>query len=172
MRPTFITLGAAGFSPWLPLNYLQNQFHVGLAYTLSSGASLSARVQHTLDEVGDFALNAISRVTTTASVTRPAHGLLAGDYVEIRNSGAANLDGRYAIAAITSADVFTYTVANSGITSALAEVATGRVFTHPVLVGMISRQDSNYNWPVRAIRLLHDTYSSGVSRLAVLQSSN
>lgn len=170
MRPTFITLAAAGFSAWLPLDYLNNSFDTALGLSLSAGASLVASVQHTLDELNNYVLRSVTRVTTTATVAETAHGLSVGDWVSVRNSGSSNLDGNFAVASVPNANTYTYTVSNTGISAALPEVATARVFTHPSLLGRIARADGVYSYPVRAIRINHDSYTSGQSRLAVLQN--
>lgn len=68
-------------------------------------------------------VTSITRVTTTATVTTPsAHGYATGDYVTIFGATAgagaiSQFNGTFQIT-VTGATTFTYTVANSGDTSA------------------------------------------------------
>ncbi len=56
-----------------------------------------------------------TRSTTTATVTMPKHGFVAGDSVVI--TGDAPFAGTYTVLAGATEDVFQYTVANSGATA-------------------------------------------------------
>lgn len=171
MRPVSVVLGAAGNSPWIPINYLQVPNNIGFAVTLSSGASLTYTVQHTFDDVSIDALRlvSISRTTTTATVTDPDHGLSVGDSIMIRDTGSSNLDGTYSVASVVDANTYTYTVANTGATAATGKVKSFRVFNHEDVASKTDRQDGNYAFPVRAIRLNISTYASGKATLTILQ---
>jgi hypothetical protein len=62
----------------------------------------------------DFAAVAITSIVRTSNVltiTKTAHGLLAGDYLRI--TGSTSADGMYYVASVTSADVFTVNQAGS-----------------------------------------------------------
>jgi hypothetical protein len=47
--------------------------------------------------------------------------------------------------------------------------ASPTAFTHSVLTGITSNTDSNYNFPVRAIRLTCTSFSSGSATLMIIQ---
>ena len=51
MRPIRVTVGSATTSAVVPLNQYTSPFNVGVAVTLSVGASLTYKVQHTFDDV-------------------------------------------------------------------------------------------------------------------------
>lgn len=82
-------------------------------------------------------LTSITRVTTTATATKVGHGFRDGDTVTIAGATVANYNGSYVIT-VTSNDVFTYTVADSGATPATGTItATGAdqaVFNSDTLV--------------------------------------
>jgi hypothetical protein len=60
MRPTSVTVSATGTSAWIPVDYRQAPFNLGIAVDVSAGASLTWVVEMTLDDVFD------SSVTPTA----------------------------------------------------------------------------------------------------------
>lgn len=76
MRPTTVTRSAAGTSAWIPLDYKQNPFNVGLGLVISG--TNTTDVEHTFDDIYD------SSVTPTAF----KHSTLV--------SKTANADGNYA----------------------------------------------------------------------------
>jgi hypothetical protein len=76
MRPTTVTRSAAGTSAWIPLDYKQNPFNVGLGLVISG--TNTTDVEHTFDDIFD------SSVTPTAF----KHSTLVGK--------TANADGNYA----------------------------------------------------------------------------
>ena len=51
MRPTRQTLGAVAVSAPIVLDTYRDPFNVGIGVALSAGASLTYKVQHTLDDV-------------------------------------------------------------------------------------------------------------------------
>lgn len=59
MRPQVITKSSAGTTAWIPLDYKQNPFNVGLGVSIGS-AVLTYDVEHTFDDIFD------STVTPTA----------------------------------------------------------------------------------------------------------
>lgn len=162
-------MSAAGRSAWIPLNRLQNNFNVGLAVVLSSGASLVYTVQHTFDDLYAFASGkSISRTTTTATVTYTNHGLSSGDWANVQDTGDSNLDGLFTVTYI-NANSFSYTVSNTGVTAAPAKVAIARVLPNITLDGLTVNADGNYINPVTACRLYVSTYVSGFADLLVQQ---
>jgi hypothetical protein len=62
MRPTSVTVSSATSSAWIPVNYRQNSFNVGIQVDVSAGATLTWVVETTSDNVFD------SSVTPTAIV--------------------------------------------------------------------------------------------------------
>ena len=76
MRPTTVTQSSAGTSAWIPLDYKQNPFNVGLGLVISG--TNTTDVEHTFDDIYD------SSVTPTAF----KHSTLVGK--------TANADGNYA----------------------------------------------------------------------------
>lgn len=167
MRPVSVSLSAAGASPWVPIAYNQNSFALGLGVVLTSGASLTYSVDHTFDELNPVVPITISRTTTTATVTHPAHGLSSNDSAIIAGTGSTNFDGQFTVT-VVDANTYTYTVLNSGATSASGFAASARVFTHETLLGLTAREDGNYAFPVRAVRLRNSAWVSGTSTLIVL----
>ena len=76
MRPVVITKSSAGTSAWVPVDYKQNPFNVGLGLVISG--TNTTDVEHTFDDIFD------SAVTPTAF----KHSSLVGK--------TANADGNYA----------------------------------------------------------------------------
>lgn len=172
MRPMSSTVSAAGAGSWLRVNSKQIPFDLSFRVTLSSGAGMTYQVQHTFDDPENRQNCSISRTTTTATLTLADHGLSVGDSITV--SGAlAPLDGTYAVATVTDANIITYTVANSGATSATTDVARVRVFrvaAHATVTAKTASDDgSQYTAPVQAIRLNITAYTSGKATLVALQ---
>lgn len=171
--PVTFQLNAAEFTPWVLVNYYSNSLAVGFGVKLSDGATLTYSVQHTFDDLYAVSNNiTIARVTTTASVTQVAHGLSVGDWVKITNSGDANLDGEYSVAAVTSVDIFTYTVANTGAASAggFVGLQKARVFNHEDVAGETASADGNYQFPPRATRAICTAWTDGQADFTVIQA--
>lgn len=173
MRPTSVSVGSATFSTWIPLDSRNYNFQVGLAVGISSGASLTYSVQHTFDNFWENRTDrySISRTTTTATVTKVAHGLTAADWISVQ--GVAPFNGDFAVASVTDADTFTYTVANSGATSQGIGtgnyISTAHVFPHSVVAAKTTNVDGNYQFPPFATRLIISSYTSGTATLTVIQ---
>ncbi len=77
-RPTSVTVSSQTQSAWVPVNYKQTPFNVGLGVALSGGADLTYDVEHTFDDI------------QYTSVTPTAY---ANDGLQIKTS---NDDGNYA----------------------------------------------------------------------------
>lgn len=170
-RPTSITVSSLTHSAWIPVNYRQNPFTLSLFVNITSGASLTYKVQHTADDPFNPVPVTISRTTTTATLTKVAHGLSVGDSVTVIDSGSTNLNGNYDVASVVDADNITYTVANTGATASIAgtKAVLLRVFDHEFITGKTANDDGNYAFPVRAVRLKNTVYASGSSTLTILQ---
>lgn len=65
MRPTSVTVSSQTSSAWIPINYKQRNFNVGVQVDVSAGATLTWLVETTSDDIFD------SAVTPTA-ITAPA----------------------------------------------------------------------------------------------------
>jgi len=172
MRPTRLTKGAAGFTAWCPMDYGQNAFGVSLGAIVTSGASLTYKVQHSFDSPYDLVPFYATRTTTTVTATIPDHQLTAGDMVNVVGAGAP-MDGSYAVASVSDANTITYTVANSGVTLSKpgANVNLMHVFDNSVITGKTANADSHYAFPVTAIRVNVTSYTSGKVTLTIIQSS-
>lgn len=182
MRPATVSMSAAGFSPWVIVDYLAIAFGIGFGCSVSSGASLTYTVQHTFDDPGPgspgttpttgfhYPTGSIVQAGTTITVTDANHGLSVGDFVQLQGCGFG-LDGPYNVASVTSTSVYTLTSGVSqNVTASTAGFVNGmRVYNHPVVVGATARQDGNYAYPIRAMRLNVTAYTSGSVSMTVLQ---
>lgn len=198
MRPVRVTLNAAGYSQWVPIDYIESWFGVGLGVALSEDGNLTYSVQFTFDDPridtsDSTSLVTISRTTTVATVTDSGplgigHGLTTGDSVLIKGSGSANLDSAVGaggvapfgqgdiglnVASTPSISTFTYAVANSGATAdgGNAHIARMRVFNHFTIATQTTRQNGSLNYPVKAVRLYVSLYTAGFADLTILQGS-
>lgn len=180
MQQTQVTVGSATFSPWIPLNTKKATFGTALFVGLTGTVSLTYSVQHavpTNTEGGHIpvsgnqagVLSKLTRVTTTATLVWPDHGMTTSDSIMVEGAGGS-LDGTFAIAGITDANTLTYTVADSGVTVANPEfrVMLLKVFNHDTLAAQTTAQDGNYQFPVPFVRLNVTTYASGKATLVVV----
>lgn len=163
-------LTATGISSWMLVDTRRKWLGIGVGVKLSSGASVSYTVQHTFDNLRvQFEDFTATRVTTTVTVTKTNHGLSVGDYVYQESSGVP-FDGDHNVASVTNANVFTYTVADSGAATsgAFGRMATARVFPHADLAALTASGQSNYMFPPQAVRL-NATIVSGFVDVTLLQ---
>jgi len=171
MQATSVTVGSSTVSQWIPTNAAQNPTGIALACSLASGASLTYKVQYTPDNPQETVPVIISRSTTTATVTLPSHGLVAGDSVCVEGAGSP-FDGTYAVASVVDANSFTYTVLDSGSTGTQnARLVKMRVFDHSSITGKTANSDGNFAFPVRAVRLNVTSYTGGSVTLTVNQGA-
>jgi len=196
MRPVYqyVTGPANSFGPWIPLDYLQTAFAVGLVFSISSGATLTGTVQFTDDDITqDGHYVTASQTTTVITVTdtgptfvqgygpagfvSPGHGLSVGDWVKLESSNlqpnltTATMDGEYAVATVPSATTYTLTSATSQSATAgpFTTAKTARVVNHATLAALAARTAGSQKDPCMAIRLVIPTFTSGVGCLAVIQ---
>jgi hypothetical protein len=196
MRPIRVTLSAAGNSQWIPIDYVEAPFAVGLAVIpWSTATGLTYTVQHTFDS-GNPPSNqgiSISRVAALATVFDPGpnglgHGMTTGDNIVVEGAGPP-FDTTKALIGIgdLGADItvvdnlhYTYTVLNSGplSDSGDAKISRLRVFPHATLntttgnpgaTGL--RGDGNYAFPVRACRIKANTLTGGSIDFILLQGN-
>jgi len=185
VRPSYVSLSAVGNTPWIPVSYLQWAFSVGIAVTLSGGASLTYTVQHTYDLVDDTQVRGgvgISQTTTVITVTGDTgppgpqgqagigSGLSVGDDV-ILLSTQAGIDGEYPVASILSPTSYTLTSPNSlsATGSNNSKIKSFRVFNNATLAASTTKGNTSYSTPVTAVRLNISVWASGVATMAVLQ---
>jgi hypothetical protein len=175
MRPVVLTLGAAGVTPWVPVNYIQNGFLLGMSGEMTSGGGLTWAIQYTMDDLGqEFRPVSISRSTTTATVTDPDHRLSVGDSIIVAGTGSSNLDGTYAVASIVDANSYTYTVANTGAAAGgvNSKLKSLRVLTHATLTDQTASAAGSLAYPVRAVRGAVTAYTSGKIDFTFLQGAD
>jgi hypothetical protein len=88
MRPIRITVGSATTSAVIPLDQYISPFNIGIGVSLSVGASLTYKVQHTLDDVFSPTFNASTAVwydhATLTGKTASADGNYASPVTAIR----------------------------------------------------------------------------------------
>ncbi len=173
MRPQRVTLGAAGWSPWLNINRTPaGEFGVALGVQLSDSATLTYSVQHTMDPIYTPTKEwSASRTTTTGTITLTDHGLVAGDWVEF--DAPAPFNTSYEVTSVTDANTFVITVADAGV----ASVAVGwynlwkaRVKATSGLGALSVDAEGNYVFPPTACRLRVTAYTSGKATLNVIQA--
>ncbi len=171
MRPYQITLGAAGSSPWKKVDPHKRSWAMSAAVTLDATANLTYSVEYSYDDTGANIPCTISRTTTVATITFPSpHGLTTADSVIVTGTGSTNLDGSFAVASVPSSTTVTYTVSNTGITSAIhPQVSPMRVFALTALAAQTAKKDSNFTAPIWAIRLTISSYTAGSATLTALQ---
>jgi hypothetical protein len=195
MRPVRVTVNSAAVSPWVPVDYISAWFGIGLGVILSEDGALTYSVDFTFDNpqvfsqpIDPFGSVSISRSGTVATVTDTGqnglgHGLTTGDSVVLKGTGSAVLDSPvttqanaagdfgWTVASTPSPITWTYTVANSGPTTAIAQVARMRVFPHATLTALTARANGSLNYPVQAVRLRVSAYTAGFADLTVLQGN-
>ena len=82
-----------------------------------------------------------ARSTTTATVTAPNHGLIAGEWAFIDWSGGTNpTDNFYQVATVTDANTFTVTVTNTGDASGNA-----LVYNNVMVISKVTTANDVYN---------------------------
>lgn len=197
MRPVYqylIGTSALPVTPWVSVDYLQTAFNLGLLVDVSSGASLTATVQLTDDDITqDGHYVTATQTTTTITVTDHGptlqqgnvnagaygHGLSVGDWVKLLSTNiqptavaAANtMDGEYAVATVVNATQYTLTsaVSQSATAGPFTTASTARVYPHATLAAIAARTASSQQFPVMAVRLLLASWVSGNAALTVLQ---
>jgi hypothetical protein len=58
--PIYVTQDSAGVSRWVPLDYKQVPFNVGLGVKLSAGANLTYTIEHTFDDIQDSSITPVA----------------------------------------------------------------------------------------------------------------
>jgi len=181
MRPTQVTLSAAGNSPLIFTDYEQTPFCLSLAACCTSGATLSYQPQVSIDNPSPewYRGVTVSQTTTVITITNDygppgngaTHGLSVGDIVQL--IGTQGDDGLYPVASIVSATSYTLTSPTSkSFTGGPGSQATSfRMFPSYVAVvgGTTARTLSSYVVPISCVRLVVSAYTGGSCTLTVLQ---
>lgn len=169
MRPKvqITDTSVGGASAWIPVNWRQTPFSVSFFVDVQGTGTY--KVQHGFTNWEKQGCK-ITRATTTATLTALNHGLQVGDSITVEGAGAP-FDGTYAVATVGSASTITYTVANSGATTAdsTARVMFIRVMDHSTVTGKTASIDGNYAFPVQAVRLNITTPGTGQYSFTVSQ---
>ena len=114
----------------------------------------------------------ITRSTTVATVTLPVkHGLAVGDTFLIAGTAGAPFDGLYTVASVTSAYIFTYTVANSGVTTTTAGTITYSAKVSPIVTALSATQTVIYSVSVSNNLTSSITVSAGVGTIGTSSAS-
>lgn len=179
MQPISVTVGSATTSNWIPLNTKKPYFATSLFVGFPATCVLTYSVQHANPNNTDGhspvsgndagVLAKLTRSTTTATLIWPDHGLTTSDSLIVQGAGGT-MDGTYAVASVVDANTLTYTVTNSGITTAKDgfQVLLLKVFNHASLVGLSAAANGNYAFPVPFVRLNVTAYTSGKATLTVV----
>lgn len=173
--PVSVAVSATGNSPWLPLDYTQRPFDVGI-YVSGDSAAVTATFAYTVQWTPDNTslvneIVSLTRATTVATLkTSTPHGLVVGDSVITTASGDANLDGAHDVASVVDASTLTYTVANSGAAAGQpgTKVALARVFADGNETAKTARSYEGVTTPAYAVRL-NATMTAGVLTLSAVQ---
>jgi hypothetical protein len=172
--------GAPGVSPWLPVDYVQTNFNLGLFASLSEDASAAATysVEYTPDNPNQGKttrnnLLSLIRVAAVATIVfANPHGLLANDAVKVFNSGDPNLDGDQTVVSTPTPTSLTYAVGNTGalIGTPYTEAIALRVFPlQAALTAATTRQSASLTTPCMAVRLHVTALTAGSITLEVVQ---
>jgi len=181
-RTTYSTL-AAGFGPWVPVDYLQRYFNLGLSVLPSAAATgASFSVQFTMDDLSISRPVTWSQALTTVTITDPVyqvnsglpgipHGLVTGDSITIQGTKNALLsfDGTYQ-ATVTGPTTYTITVTPSQTANGASFVIPERVFTTTGIPALSSaRISATLLIPCTAVRLAVAGLTAGSLDFLVVQ---
>ena len=174
MKSRKLTASAAnGPSKWLDISSMEAaRFALAIGVFPAAGATLSAKVQSSLDDPNVKVSIAWARSGTTVTVTDAAHGLSNNDEVAIcaANDAALNSSGGTSYP-VTVIDANTYSFTCSGgvaAASGTATVAKYRPVDHDTLTGLTARAVGNYEWPVMAVRLMLSGSPTGPCDLVIV----
>lgn len=172
---TVVSAAATGPTAWIPVDpTTTGQLGLAIGCTITSGDTLTYKAQYTYDSLNNWQPCKITRSTTTATLTLPAHGVSGtSDSIIVRTSGDANLDGTYTVASVSSSSVITYTVANTGnlVDNGCAQVLVLRVFDHGTITAKSANFDGSIQFPVTAVRLNLTAWTSGKVTMVLNQGA-
>lgn len=179
------TLSAAGDSPWMIPHPMPMANPVGIALTFTSNANLTAAVEYTYDDpLQNPRAVTLARAAGVLTITDVAHGLIAGDAVQLSNDksdpnniwGAdtgAKLQGTaYDVVAITDQNNYTVAVANTGSAAGTGFVRSFRLFNHATVhsTGTPPNRIDGSISSVGAFRLTVSNYTAGSATLSAIEA--
>jgi len=191
-----VSLTAIGISPWVPLDYRQRPFNVGIqvqvastvtavGFTVEVSTSRWSKTPAGLGGGDNVIPTSITRVTTVATVVTPFnHGLNVNDTIIVfdsdptsspnADSGATTLDGTFLVASVVSATSFTYTVVDSGTGAAGNFVSYIPIFHQAASTALTGATASLFaalaDQPATAVRLNVTAYTgTGPVTMNVIQ---
>ena len=194
MRTFYTAAGSAGATtPWVVIDRKLASFGVGIGVVLSEDANLTYTVQHTFDPFGPDWELPVSLVRAAGVVTATfsyQHGLTTTDTLLVRASGSSQMDSQpyarqigppwplnvgqplpFAVASTPSNTTITYAVANAGPAAdngvTMAQII--RTFNNATLAAQTTKGNTNYVFPVSAVRLVLTAWTAGFAQLEVLQ---
>jgi len=167
MRFTTTPLGATGPGDWQVIDTEQTAFGVGYFVAVQQGSTLTFKIEHgwSVLPTDEQQYSSITRSTTTATLKVPSALIVKG--------AGAPFDGTFQVASVTNQNTITYTVANSGATTAITGgfVRLIRTIDDPVVVSKSSSTEGNLAFPCSHIRLNLTAWSAGAAVLTLLQPS-
>jgi hypothetical protein len=175
MRFTTTPLGATGPGDWQVIDTEQTAFGVGYFVAVQQGSTLTFKIEHgwSVLPTDEQQYSSITRSTTTATLKVPsALTVKVADSIIVKGAGAP-FDGTFQVASVTNQNTITYTVANSGATTAITGgfVRLIRTIDDPVVVSKSSSTEGNLAFPCSHIRLNLTAWSAGAAVLTLLQPS-
>lgn len=69
MRPTSVTVSSTGSSAWIPVDYRQAPFNLGIQVDVSGGATLTWVVETTMDNIYDSSITPMASTDISGSLS-------------------------------------------------------------------------------------------------------
>ena len=167
------TTTTGNVTPWHILDWRQNPFAVSFQVDQALGTAAYV-VEYGYSDLTAKKVN-LTRSTTTATLSYPLHGLMAGDSVVVSGAGAP-FDGTFQVASRVDANNVTYTVPDSGASSAGSDTAKAvfiKTMVHDTYATPATvSTDGNLAFSVQACRVRVTTGGAGNLTFHVSQGSN
>lgn len=182
MRLITQTAGAAGLQNWIPLDPRVIAFNVEIATYFDATGSMTFQVNRTTSDLFHEIRCVGTSSTTTLTITFPsAHGLTTADQVIISGSNfggatgsgytlANNIDGTYAVGAVSSATVITVTTTSTSGTNYDLHVVPVKLTTAALATGTTGTTLTNVTGPCTGVQLDVTAYSAGNVTMTVQQA--
>ncbi len=171
-KTTYSTL-AAGFTPWVMVNYMQPTFNVAMAVIPSfNAASQSFQVQYTMDDFSVQDSVQLSQTTTNITVTDFNHGMSVGDSAALQATNGA--DGTWQVGSVTDQNNFVLTSTTSQtLSSRSGLLSKQRVFPFiGIPAASAARISANNLQPCSAVRLAVAALTAGYLDFLVIQGQD
>lgn len=162
-----VSVSGTGNTGILPVDYRQRPFNLTARVIVPSTETATFTVYQTLDNPQtQLQPTSITQSTTTATLTYTNHGMNVGDWFKVQYSGSTKLDGFYTVAAVTNANVFTYTVTTGSDTAGAFTTWTPfRVLAITALSAKSASTDATIVAPVRALLGVISAHGAGTGNL-------